>query len=108
MKMGLGSKLWLCKGSKHQAYILSMPVLPFGTHLGVTHYSDKLAHVQVVINCQYSIAQMCTHEDTLAHNLGKPYFDDVMSYNLLTTSIAPSSVIWGLRSLLVPAFFRTS
>ena len=26
-------------------------------------YSDKLAHVQVVINCQYSVAQMCTCED---------------------------------------------
>ena len=46
-------------------------------------YSDKLAHVQVVINCQYSVAQMCTREDTLAHYLGIP--DDVMSYNSLTT-----------------------
>ena len=26
-------------------------------------YSDKLAHVQVVTNCQYSVAQMCTRED---------------------------------------------
>ena len=34
-------------------------------------YSDKLA-------------QMCTREDMLAHNLGAPYFDDVMSYNSLT------------------------
>ena len=48
-------------------------------------YLDKIAHVQVVINCQYSIAQMCIHEDTLAHNLGAPYIDDVMSHNLLTT-----------------------
>ena len=48
-------------------------------------YSDKLAHVQVVINCRYSVAQLCTREDTLAHNLGTLYFDDVMSYNLLTT-----------------------
>ena len=46
--------------------------------------SDKLAHVQVIINCLYSIAQMCTREDALAHNLGAPYFDDVMSYNSLT------------------------
>ena len=46
-------------------------------------YSDKLAHVQVVINCQYSVAQMCTREDTLAHYLGT--LDDVMSYNWLTT-----------------------
>ena len=42
---------------------------------------DKLAHVQVIINCRYSIAQKCTHEDKLAHNLGALYFDDVMSYN---------------------------
>ena len=43
-------------------------------------YSDKLAHVQVVINSPYSVEQMCTREDTLAHNLGAPYIDDVMSY----------------------------
>ena len=43
------------------------------------------AHIQVVINCQYSVAQMCTREDTLAHNLGAQYFDDVMSCNSLTT-----------------------
>ena len=48
-------------------------------------YSDKLANVQVVINCRYSVTQMCTYEDTLAHNLGALYIDDVMSYNLLTT-----------------------
>ena len=47
-------------------------------------YSDKLAHVQVVINCQYSIAQMCTREDTLAQYLGALYLDDVMSHNWLT------------------------
>ena len=44
-------------------------------------YSAKLAHVQVVINCQYSVVQMCTREDTLTHKLGAPYFDDVMSQN---------------------------
>ena len=48
-------------------------------------YSDKLAHVQAIINCQYSIGQMCTREDKLAHNLGMPRIDDVMSYNSLTT-----------------------
>ena len=47
-------------------------------------YSDKLAHLQVV-NCRYSVAQMCTREDMLGHNLGMPYFDYVMSYNSLTT-----------------------
>ena len=49
-------------------------------------YSDKLAHVQVVINCRYFAAQMCTHDDMLAHNLEALYFDDVMSYNSLTTT----------------------
>ena len=38
---------------------------------------DKLAHVQVIFNCPYSIAQMCNCEDMLAHNSGAPYFDDV-------------------------------
>ena len=53
-------------------------------------YSDKLAHIQVVINSRYFIAQMCTCEDTLAHNLGAPYIDDIMSYNSLTTLISLS------------------
>ena len=44
-------------------------------------FLDKFGHVQVVINYQYFIAQICTCEDTLAHNLGAPYIDDVMSYN---------------------------
>ena len=48
-------------------------------------YLYKLAHVQVVINCRYSVTQMCTCEDTLAHNLGAPYIDYVLSYNSLTT-----------------------
>ena len=48
-------------------------------------YSDKLAHVQVVFNCRYSIAQMCDREDTLAHYLGGPFIDDFMSYNTLIT-----------------------
>ena len=30
---------------------------------------------------------MCTREDTLAHILGAPYIDDVMSHNDLTTNI---------------------
>ena len=33
-------------------------------------YLDKSAHIQVVINYPYSAAQMCTREDTCAHNLG--------------------------------------
>ena len=48
-------------------------------------YWDKLAHVQVVINCQYLIAQMCTSEDALPHNLGTLCIDDVMSYNSFTS-----------------------
>ena len=37
------------------------------------------------INCRYSVAQMCTPEDTLAHILGALSLDDVMSHNELTT-----------------------
>ena len=48
-------------------------------------YSDKLAHLQVVINCRYSVAHMCTRVDGLAYILGAPSIDDVMSYNSLTT-----------------------
>ena len=50
-------------------------------------YSDKVAQVLVFINCQYSVAQMCTRDDTLVHNLGVPYFDDVMNYNLFSTKL---------------------
>ena len=48
-------------------------------------YSDKLSHVQVVINPWYSVAQMCTCEDALVYVSDAPSIDDVMSYNLLTT-----------------------
>ena len=73
-------------------------------------YSDKLANVQVIINCQYfekqnliltqnlikvdnqiiplrhkrnnySGAQMCTLEDMLAHYISTPSIDDVMRHN---------------------------
>ena len=55
-------------------------------HETVTNiYSDKLAHVQVVINCLYSVVQLCTSEDTLAYISGALSIDQVMSYNLLTT-----------------------
>ena len=46
-------------------------------------YSDKLAHIQVIINCRFSVAQMCTHEDILAHKLGTLSYDEVMSHNKL-------------------------
>ena len=48
-------------------------------------YLDKLAHVQVVINCRYFVAQLCTREDGLAYISGVPPIDDVMSYDSLTT-----------------------
>ena len=44
-------------------------------------YSDKLAHVQVVMNSQDSVARMCTREDTLVHNLGAPYFYDAITHS---------------------------
>ena len=47
-------------------------------------YSEKLAHVQVVINCQYSVAQMCTWEDMHAGLFTCAVLDDVMSQNGLT------------------------
>ena len=50
-------------------------------------YKDKLAHVQVVINFLYSVAQMYTREDTLTHFLGVMYLDDLMSYNSLTSIV---------------------
>ena len=37
-----------------------------------------LGHVQFVINCRYSVAQMYTLEDMLAHYLGTPFIDEVM------------------------------
>ena len=37
--------------------------------------TNMLIHVMGFINCQYSVAQMCTREDMLAHYLGAPFFD---------------------------------
>ena len=51
----------------------------------ITYYSDKLAPLQVVINCQYSVAQMCTREDTLGCYLGMLSSDDIVSHNTLIT-----------------------
>ena len=50
----------------------------------MSSYLDKLAHVQFVIICQFSVAQMCTCKDMLAQYLGAPYLDNVMSHNELT------------------------
>ena len=46
-------------------------------------YSDKLAHI-VTYRSLSTPLHKCAREDTLAHNLGMPYFDDVMSYKSLT------------------------
>ena len=67
-------------------------------------YSDKLAHIQVVINFRYSVAQICTREDAITYNLGAPRIDDVMSYNSLT-SIAPFRIV--LPSSVVNAGIKT-
>ena len=48
-------------------------------------YSNKLAHVQVVINCRYSVAQMYTWEDAHARLFAPGILDGVSSQNELTT-----------------------
>ena len=48
-------------------------------------YSYKLAQVQVIINCQYFIAQMCTWEETYACLFKRAVLDDSMCQNELTT-----------------------
>ena len=55
---------------------------------------SKLAHVQVVNNCQYFIAQMCTHEDMLAHYLGTRFIGDIMRHNTLITLVLTSLVLF--------------
>ena len=51
-------------------------------------FSEKLAHVQVIINCQHYVTQMSTREDTLAQCLGMSSMDDDMSHNELTTMLS--------------------
>ena len=48
-------------------------------------YLDKLADGQFIINCQYSVAQMCNPKDMLARFLCAPSIDDVMRNNTLKT-----------------------
>ena len=67
-------------------------------------YSDKWAQVQVLINCSYFVAQMCTPEDMPAHNLGAPYIDDVKSYNSLTTEYV-SKQVYTFIDLIQTSFF---
>ena len=74
-------------------------------------YPDKLAHIQVINNCRYFVAQMCTPEDTLAHNLGAPYIDDAMSYNSLTTMVCNNCALkkqTKLSPVLSPFKFQMS
>ena len=68
-------------------------------------YLDKLAHIQVVINCWYSVAQLCTNDDGLAYILGAPSIDDVMRYNLLTTHVYFLQYVPALRSNFLAFWF---
>ena len=63
----------------------------------MTIYLDKLAHIQVVINCQYSIAQRRTWEAILARYFKRAVLDDDMSQNELTT-LCPRQIQWQLSS----------
>ena len=70
-------------------------------------YSDQLSHVQVVINCRYSVAQMCTREEMLAHNIGTPYFDDFMSYKLPTLRIAKiEGIAYIILYICIPTAYK--
>ena len=59
--------------------LLCVPVSSITHETEMSIYLDKLGHVQVVINCCYSIAPMCTRKDTLAHSFSAPCLDDDMS-----------------------------
>ena len=50
-------------------------------------YSDKLTHVQVVITCRYSLAQLCIQEDIHTRLFRRSVLDDIMSQNEQTTMI---------------------
>ena len=54
-------------------------------HLRDKSYLDKLAYVQVIINCRYSFAQRCTWEDTHACLLRHAILDENMSQHELIT-----------------------
>ena len=43
------------------------PIILAENYVILDCYSNKLAHVQVVINCRYSVAQLCTREDGHAY-----------------------------------------
>ena len=50
-------------------------------------YLDKLAHMQVIINCWYYVAQMHTWEEIQAHFNECIVLDDVMSQSELTIKV---------------------
>ena len=58
-------------------------------------YSDKLAHVQVVINCRYSVVQMCTWDGIHSPLFMCAVLVDVMSQNEVTTLVFGYSVAGG-------------
>ena len=60
-------------------------------------YSDKLAHVQVVINCRYSVAQMCTREETQADWFTRAEIDDFMSQSELITVWKTYIFVWKVK-----------
>ena len=73
------------------------------TRLIAAHYSDKLAHVEVVINCPYSVAQ-----SALEKTLGLEGSSALQLMSYLLNTMQPS--IWvTLNSPSLPGFdLRTS
>ena len=63
-------------------------------------YSDKLAHVQVVINCWYSVGQSA-REKTYSPDIffRRAVLDDIMSQNELTTLLTSFGINQFCRSL---------
>ena len=76
-------------------------------------YLDKLAHIQVVINCRYSIAQMCTREDTQARLYHIAEWSSIQKPSIQKTFEYRSKLAWysdhHLNTELVFEFrYRTS
>ena len=73
------------------SYVCIFQLLHVAVSLNKTRDCDEHLFGQVSTctghyhNCLYSVAHLCTSEATLAHNLGALNFDDLMSYNSLTT-----------------------
>ena len=54
-------------------------------YLEIIIVQHKVSGLTGLFTSQYSIAQMCTSEDKLAHYLGEQFIDDVMRHNTLIT-----------------------